>query len=345
MSTCGMVNLMEYQGLNAEQTKVLTNAQQVFEALEQVRREDPRFAGSMLWKRIKGNDYLYRVLPGGVHRSLGRRSAENERAKARFDLGRSEHRARLKSLVDQVKLHAAYVRANHLNRFPTPGARVIRAMQRAKLPHRVIGTSSLHVYEVAAGVLFMPSVLATEDMDVLMNANQGIKIAALLKKRTLLSILRDTDETFRRLTTSPFEFTATNDKGFRVDFVSQGSRNPVSESNFSALLDDEDIRPVGIDSLKWLVSSPTFSNVVFDGQGMPLRVDTVDPRAFVLHKWHVSQRSDRHPAKRKRDEQQARIVAEVLARELRHLTPAPAIRKLFPDVVYRTSPLDDDFAV
>jgi hypothetical protein len=213
------------------------------------------------------------------------------------------------------------------------------------LPHRVIGTSALYLYEVAASVLFLPALLATEDMDVLMDANQGIKIATKLKKRSLLSLLTDADATFKRLTNSPFEFTATNDKGYRVDFVSQGSRTPVLERDFTALLQDDDLKPVGIDPLKWLVASPSFSRVVFDLQGMPLRIESVDPRAFVLHKWHVSQRQDREPAKRRRDEAQARLVASVIAGELPHLGQVSAIRKLFPTALVHSSPLDDDLAI
>jgi hypothetical protein len=340
-----MVKPMSYQRMSDEQRKVLTNATQVFEALENARRDDARFKGSMQWKTITGREYLYRVLPGGVHRSLGRRSPETERTKQAFESGRDEHRQRSRSLVEQAKLHASYVRANRLNRFPSTGARVVRALQRVGLPHRVIGTTALHVYEVSAGVLFLPALLSTEDMDVLVDAGRGIKIAAKLEKRTLLSLLRDADKTFRRLTSSPFEFTATNEKGYRVDFVSQGSRAPAAERDFGRLLQDEDIKPVGIDSLKWLVSCPRFSGVVFDLQGMPVRIETVDPRAFVLHKWHVSRREDRDPVKRRRDEAQARLVAKVVATELPHLGPGPAICRLFPREVSQSFPHDDDLAV
>ncbi len=340
-----MVNASEYVRLNDEQSKVLANATQLFEALEEVRRDDPRLRGSMLWKNVRGTEYLYRVLPGHVFRSLGRRTPENEARKQTFDARRDAHRERSRSLLDQVALHASYIKANRLNRFPATGARVVRALQRANLPHRVIGTSAMHVYELTAGVLILPALLMTEDLDVLMDANQGIRIAAKLRKRTLLSLLRDTDKSFERLTDSPFEFTATNDKGYRVDFVSQGSPSPGAGQDFSKLLQQEDLTPVGIDSLKWLVSTPRLSGIVFDQKGAPLRVHTVDPRAFVLHKWYVAHRDDRAPAKRRRDEAQARLIATILANELPHLADAPAISKLFPRSVVRDSPLNDDFDV
>ncbi len=68
----------------------------------------------------------------------------------------------------------------------------------------------------------------------------------------------------------------------------------------------------------------------------------MDPRAFVLHKWYVSQQPDREPAKRRRDATQARQMASLLTQELRHLPASPAISKLFPDVLLEQSPYTPD---
>lgn len=75
--------------------------------------------------------------------------------------------------------------------------------------------------------------------------------------------------------------------------------------------------------------------VVFDEQGMPLRLDTVDPRAYVLHKTFVSQKTDRRPAKRRRDEQHVRVVATLIARELTHFSESAAISRLFSESLLR----------
>lgn len=95
----------------------------------------------------------------------------------------------------------------------------------------------------------------------------------------------------------------------------------------------EDLHPVAIDTLKWHVSAPHYDAVVFDEQGMPLRVATVDPRAFVLHKWFVSRQPDREPMKRIRDENQARLVASMIRNELPFLPFLPLTRtisRIFP---------------
>ena len=104
-------------------------------------------------------------------------------------------------------------------------------------------------------------------------------------------------------------------------------------SEFALRLDGDDLRPAEITTLKWFLSSPHFDAVVFDQRGMPVRVNTVDPRAFVLYKHFVSQRHDRRPAKRRRDAEHARVVASLIHEQMNHLPPGKAIAQLFPRVV------------
>ena len=79
---------------------------------------------------------------------------------------------------------------------------------------------------------------------------------------------------------------------------------------------------------------------------MPLRVDTVEPRAFVLQKWHVSQQPDRNPLKKHRDAAQARLVGTLLHHELTVLATTRAVSRFFPAPI-RQSARDalDDFDV
>lgn len=333
---------MSYRHYDGEQTKTAINAVQLFEALEEHRRHAVSAEGSMHWKTINGKAYLYRVYPGGRYRSLGPEGDKTRDAKARFEAAKAAHREREARLTEQLRRHAGYVRANHLHRFPATGARVIRALQRQRVPFRVIGTNALYAYEARAGVLIQPEHLATDDMDVLMDARQGLRIVAQLKRRTLLSVLKASDKTFRRVSTSPMEFCAANDSGYRVDFVTQGD-SPMQPNDFERLLEEDDLTPVTIESLKWLTSAPRFEAVVFDSRGMPLRVPTVDPRAFILHKWYASRRSDRERMKRARDEDQARLMATLLAHELTGLTTTRAVSRVFPHTLRQAAAdeLDD----
>ncbi|MCE8018941.1 hypothetical protein HOP51_02235 [Halomonas sp. MCCC 1A11036] len=323
---------MSYQRLQAEQTRVAVNAMQLFEALEHHRAQARQVKGSMHWKRIHGREYLYRAYTGGKNHSLGPRSAETEAIINTFDARKAEYQAREQSLKEQLQVHAAYIRANRLNRFPIDGARAIRALQRKQIPFRVIGTNALYAYEARAGVLIEPEHLATADIDVLMDARQGLRIVTALKGETLLSVLQSSDRTFEPLTESPFEFRATNAKGYMIDLITQ-TADPMAMSDFEHHLEAGDLKPVGIDSLKWAIASPHFEAIVFDERGMPLRLSTVDPRAFVLHKWHVSQQPDREPMKRHRDEAQARLIATLLRDELRALSTTQAVERAFPHLI------------
>ncbi|MDZ7852033.1 MAG: GSU2403 family nucleotidyltransferase fold protein [Halomonas sp.] len=336
---------MSYLRLQPEQSRVAVNAIQLFEALEQHRAQARQVEGSMHWKRIKGRDYLYRCYTGGKNHSIGPRSEETERIKQTFDAGKAEFKTRDASLKEQLLLHAAYVRANRLNRFPTPGARVIRALQRHGIPFRIIGTSALYAFEARAGVMIEPQHLATADMDVLMDARQGLRIVTALEGKTLLSIIQASDRSFKPMTPGPFEFRAANAKGYMIDLITQVT-SPMAVSEFERHLDAGDLKPVGIDSLKWALASPLFEAVVFDERGMPLRLTTIDPRAFVLHKWHVSQQPDRDALKRHRDEAQARLVATLLHHELKELPTTNAVKRAFPHLLtQQAEEALDDFDV
>lgn len=332
---------MNYQTLNAEQIKVLTNATQLFESLESHRMQQASISGSMHWKKINNRQYLYRAYSYGKNKSLGVRSVETEKIKQQFDANRKEYKEREASLIEQIKLHAAYIKANQLNHFPITAARVIRVLQQQGLPHRVIGTNALYVYEVVAAVAFQSEIIATEDIDILMDAKQGIKIVSKLKEDTLLSLLQKTDNSFQKLSNSQFEFTAANNKGYQVDFITQGSDLIMESEAFEEMLQQDDLHPVSIDSLKWCISSPHYDAVVFDSKGFPLRVQTIDPRAFVLHKWFVSQQVDRSRAKQHRDALQAEVMARVLKNELSHFGSSPALSKVFPEKLQKQ--VSDEF--
>lgn len=337
---------MSYTRLELEQARVATNAIQLFEALESHRGQARQVAGSMHWKRIAGREYLYRAYSHGKNQSLGARSAETESIKASFDARKAAYKAREEALKQQLKTHAAYVRANGLHRFPLTAARVIRALQRQDVPFRIIGTHALYAYEARAGARIEPEHLATSDVDVLMDARQGVRIAAQVNPEGLLYLIRRTDRTFQPFADSTFMFCAVNDAGYRVDFITQGGGDPLQMNDFERLLDSQDLTPVTITSLKWLIASPRFTAVVFDERGMPLRLSTVDPRAFVLHKWYVSQRADREPLKRHRDEAQARLVASLLHHEIRDLPTTRAVARAFPHLLHQDASAElDDFDV
>jgi len=321
---------MYYSEMTPEQLKVITNATQVFEVLEQVRARDERFLGTMHWKRINNREYLYRGYTGGRSKSLGPRSERTEEIKSRYGAAREEHKARRARLVEQLKIHAGYVRVNRLNRFPTTAANVLRAFGKVGTPTKVIGTNALFAYETLAGVLFLPQYLTTDDLDLLMDSRRRLKIVTSLRSKTLLSVLRQADPGFSRVSDSPYEFAAANNDGYRVDFVTQEARNIAAPNDFFSSLDVGDLKPQGIGSLRWLVGAPSIEAVVFDQRGEPLRFETVDPRAFAIHKRYLATVERVSPVKKKKDLDQARMIDHLLSKELTHFPLSEGIRRLFP---------------
>ena len=78
---------------------------------------------------------------------------------------------------------------------------------------------------------------------------------------------------------------------------------------------------------------PNFRGSVFDQRGEPLRIETVDPRAFAVHKGYVGTVERVSPIKKKKDLEQARMIAQLLSQELAHFPLSEGIRRLFPKSV------------
>jgi hypothetical protein len=73
----------------------------------------------------------------------------------------------------------------------------------------------------------------------------------------------------------------------------------------------DELVAANIVGLQWLMNAPRFQAIVVGEDGLPLCLSCIDPRAFALHKYWLSQRSDRDPVKRRRDVMQAAAVFSV----------------------------------
>ncbi len=323
---------MAYSKIDERLIRLIIDAHQAFESYEASAKRVANFKGSMNWKTIKGKDYLYRRFNDQKDAFIGPRNEETENIQKKYKEDSEKAKERKNSALENVKLHANFIKGAKLNRFPFAAAKIIRALTKKGIDHKIIGTNALFAYETVTGVLFESKQIATEDIDILLDARQGMKIIANMDGESLLSLIQRTDKTFQPVTDSKYEFAATNSKDYRVDFITQGE-GPMKKNSFEELLADDALKPIQIDSLKWVLSAPQFESVVYDTKGMPLRINAIDPRAFVLHKWYVSQQPDRNPLKISRDKSQARTVASMLANELPHLPHSKAISRIFPAIV------------
>jgi hypothetical protein len=310
---------MDFIELTNEQRRQTIDSHQVHDAFwsasDELRR---RFDGSMRWVTRKGRDYLHRKR-GTQERSLGPRSAETERRYEAFIHGRERCRADVERLSKRLDLMAPVNRALNLGRVPKLTARILRMLDQQRLlgTHLlVVGTNALFAYEARAGVHVPSELLATQDADLLWDVRSRVELLVPeVRRRGVLALLQKVDHSFRKR--GGRDFRAFNRDGFIVDLIrpldkrvmNAGDRHTIGDS-------DDDLHGVPIEGLEWLLNVPRFEAVAMAEDGYALRIVTVDPRAFALHKLWVAGRQDRDPLKRPRDRAQACAAADLARRWL-----------------------------
>lgn len=313
-----------FQELSSDQHRELVNSEQRLAQWADARRRQEKYRGSMLFVERGGVETLIRDYydpRSGVKRqkSLGPRSPETDAILARFKAGREEAASRLKASNEALLRQTAINRALRLGRVPETGAKILRALDRAGILGqglRVVGTNALFAYEAACGVHLSSSVTTTEDIDILIDSRSKLDLLVEdeTAERTFLGLLRRVDRSF---VVMPRAFQASNAHGYSVDLV-QPMRNPPWRADRPPE-ESEDLMPVDIAGLVWHENSPAFESVAIDVRGAPVKIVAPDPRAFAIHKLWLSRRPDRSPLKRRRDEEQARVVGRLVAHFLRHL--------------------------
>ncbi|GJE71080.1 GSU2403 family nucleotidyltransferase fold protein [Methylorubrum podarium] len=312
---------MLFSDLRNEQIRQTIDAEQVFSGYRSARGElDTRFAGSMSWKSIAGGTYLYRKVHG-ASRSLGPKSPETEQIYESFQSGRTRQRDLVRGLATRLDEMAPVNRALGIGRVPLVSARVLRQLDGSGLLGRaihVVGTNALYAYERMAGIRIDSGLVATGDVDLLLDARRTLKIAAPgLSSEGLLGLLRKADTSFSLMGRRSFR--AVNRDGFMVDLIKPSPRDRLTDADRASLGGDDDLHAVEIEGLAWLVNSPKQRVVVIDDRGYPLIMAVPDPRAFALHKAWLAGREDRELGKRQRDAAQAKLVAGMVAERLPHL--------------------------
>lgn len=308
-----------YSALSGEQVRQLTDTLQVFEAFCEAEKEMAmRFAGSMSWKKRHGRAYLYRIIKGR-ETSLGSESDETRKMYDAFRRGRADAVRRVKSLSERLDELAPVNQAMRLGRVPLISARILRILDAENVLGKdlmVVGTHALFAYEAAAAVQFGANLVATADIDLLLDSRQRLRIASPgLKRKGLLNSLRRVDRTFKA--TRGWRYRAVNDKGFMVDLISPQGKNPMSKSGRLQLGSEvDDLMAAEIEGLIWLLNVPKFEATALAEDGRPVRIPCPDPRAFAAHKLWVARRIDRDPAKKDRDQAQARSLLRLLKERL-----------------------------
>lgn len=306
--------MFEIRELVIEQRRQYLDVKQVFEAYEAKRRQvDHNFDGSMRWAERNGTEYLLRKRRR-TEKSLGPRSPETERMFRQFMEGREQTVENLKAIFSRMEMLAPMSVAVGINRVPRLTARLLRRLEDARLlgSHlHVVGTNALFAYEAACGVRIESGLLATGDADLLMDARRNLRLAVEdIREEGVLGIIRKVDRSFAPR--GDGDYRAINKDGFYVDLIRPQVRNAVGDRSRDRIgRSERDLRGAPIRGLDWLVSAPKFTAVAIDEGGLPVRIRTIDPRAFALHKAWVSEKVDRDPVKKNRDWGQAAVVARL----------------------------------
>jgi hypothetical protein len=302
---------VEFAELNQEQRRRLIDVRQLYEAWRTADAElRHSYRGTMHWRcRAGGDEYLYHIV-GKTEHSLGVRSPETERIKAGHDSNRDRLKRRIAILDGRIREMARVNRAMDLGRVPKLAARILRRLDAAGLLGQhlfVVGTHAMFAYEAAAGIFFESSLTETTDVDLLRDVRRRLSLALVdARAEGIIGLLKKVDRTF---TVQRNSFRAVNDDGYYVDII-----RPLEKDEMRALstkMSDDDLEAAAIAGLEWLINAPRFEQIVVGDDGLPLWMCCIDPRAFALHKYWISQRNDRNMLKRGRDLTQARAVASV----------------------------------
>lgn len=305
---------MDFLDLTSEQTRQFIDTTQVFTAWRDAyKRFEHGYAGAMKWAKRRSGDYLIRKT-GTVERSLGPRSPETERIKAEYDANRKALKERQKQLWGRLEEMARVNKALRLGRVPKIAARILRALDNARLLGvnlHVVGTNSLYAYEARASVLLSGAVVATGDADLLWDARRSLRLAAGdVRADGVIGLLRKVDTSFNRL--GPRGFRAANRDGYMVDLICPAEKDIRIQRKAEKIGDaDDELYGVEIFGLEWLINAPKIEEIVIGEDGLPLMMSCVDPRVYALHKLWLSKQPDRKRGQRLRDAEQARIVAEL----------------------------------
>ncbi len=320
---------MYFRDLDGDQARTYIDTKQAYGAYREACDDERTFAGTMHWKTVNGHEYLYRRFTNRAE-SLGPRNAATESRLQEFIAGKAAAAERVTGLTERLRVQGRLARALGIGRVPRVAVKVLEAVN-AEPDLRdqvtVVGTHALWAYETMAAVQFESEVVATRDVDIMVDAGARLELMGPLTGGGLLGFLQSVDRTFRRH--NKLRFRAINAEGYAVDLLAPDRRFQEPR------LVRTDLIPHRIDALDELADADVIERVVIGELGHVITAMRVpDPRAFVRHKLWPSERSDRG-VKRRRDAMMAEAVARLIAKHLPQYPLAPADIAGFPEAVRR----------
>lgn len=311
-----------YEPFDMTQTREFIDSSQLFESMMELEDRKRSVRGSMVWMKSRGKEYLqkssYTETGERKQTTLGPRSPETEAIRTAFLERRKDVADRFKILQRKMDQQARINVARGLARLPHLQARILRAFAKAGIGSeriKVVGTHALFAYEAMAGVMFNSRLIATEDINFLIDPRAPFRVVANddLRDDILLGILQSVDKSFEK-TRQPFR--ARNRQNFLVDIIRPERKHPWKDEAFEPVA--AYLQPSPIPGLVWMENAVATRQMVIDTKGYPVTMAVPDPRVFAIHKFWLSQKPERG-IKARRDRAQAIAVAMLVMKEFRHL--------------------------
>lgn len=259
-----------------------------------------------------------------IQKSLGAKSPKTELIFERFTQQKEQAQERLKKLTERLKEQKRVNMALRLGQTPSIVADVINTLEKHGLDRKiqVIGTNAMYAYGAAAGIVFDQDLMETEDVDLLWDSRSKMTLACP-DPQGLLGILKSVDSSFAQLPDQGY--TIANNDGYQIDLIKRHEGYVIDEPN-KLWQNEDDFWAVTIRNMDWMLSSPRFSQIIIAQNGAMATMHTVDPRAFMLFKFWVSEQDNRDPRKAARDYRQAQVMQQLINDRFPHL----AVDKLDP---------------
>lgn len=300
--------------LSPEQSKQLVNTKQLYRNWQDAKVTMDSLAGNMSYTRVGDREYLYRdktVAGKKVRKSLGVRSAENDAHLEAYRASRAAAKERMEAIREQLGRQAGYNVAVGISRVPAVVGNVLRSLSNAKVSNiTTVGTNALYAYESLFGSHFNTEVLATGDVDLLVDTRRRLRLSIDHEGDipSIVSILQKADRSFTR--SSSRSYNLFNKTGFEVEFLKAVPKSVRrhSDGGFSGL----GIEPVEVSEAVPLLNAPKLDEIIIDTNGYPAPIRTVDPLTFSIYKMAMSHEALREPAKKPRDRAQSLAVAELI---------------------------------
>ena len=316
---------------NDAQIKQFHDSKMVYNSyLESLIAYNISYRYKMVWQKYKdGSELLSKVQLGtGKREYLGKRDSKSEKIKEDFEASKSRMKERVKGLKEKLVRNSKMNKIEGIARAPKELVALFSRINELGLDDKLIaiGTNSLYAYEAKCGVAIEQEHLATRDIDILNRKEKGISFICkeLLPSNKAIDFLHSIDDSFLKSSEASYRFI--NKDGIWVELI-----NPVSDSVTQENYRDNlfaDVIPLAMSGMHWLENSRLFKETIIGTDGKSANITTIHPLEFAIYKLWLSKQEDRDYQKHVRDQQQSRLVSQLIQEYMPNISIAEDCKSL-----------------